>query len=123
MLPQAAVVQCASGHVPMLGAEFWAVAVGMADGRQGCAQLFKYPAHLAAAGFEAEEHLCLLDNGLCGNLLSILKWGSLGGLFLASFCPQEEAGHSQLLVLLLGLGALTGPRCRKHYLQHSHKEQ
>lgn len=117
MPPRAAVVQCASGHVPVLGAEFWAVAVGMGHGQQGCAPLFKYPAHLAAAaGFEADKHLCLLGNGLCGNLLSILKWGSLGGLFPASFCPQEEVGHSRLLVLLLGLGALTSPCCRKHYL-------
>lgn len=88
VLPQAAVVECASGHMPVLGAEFWAGAVGMGDGQYGCAQLFKYPARLAAAaGCEAREHLHLLGCGLCSNLLNILKCGSLGGLFLASFCP------------------------------------
>ena len=87
-LPQAAVVQCASGHVPVLGTEFWAGAVGMGDGQHGCAQLFKYLARLAAAaGCEVGECLRLLGYGLCGNLLNILKCGSLGGLFLASFCP------------------------------------
>lgn len=51
-------VQCALGHMPVLGAQFYAEAFGMGDSQRGCAQLLKCAACLAAAAGCEAENVC-----------------------------------------------------------------